>query len=113
MHIVLWRPGDWDAILQSEFGNYLTDPRCAQLSEMDVGGRQAVVYVLPELRYPLSAAFLAGPCAGRVSYPVATTATLIATIDLGEVIVDVRPDPTGDYRSLAALDAVVRGLRLR
>lgn len=70
------------------------------------------IYRAPQLSYPLTLQAL-GPCRGRVSYPPLTDTTLIAIIDLGEVIVDVRPDPTGDYRSREALEAVLQGLRPR
>lgn len=113
INVLLWRPADWEAFMQSEAGRFLTDPRCAERREIDVSGTQAVVYVLPELRYPLSAAFLAGPCAGRIQYTPLTDTPLIAFVDLVDVVVDVRTDVVGSHDSLQALEAVVNGLRPR
>ncbi len=112
VHILLWRPEEWETFLGSEMGSYLTESQCAAQSEKEWGGRQATVYTMPQLQAPLIPESL-GACAGRISYPTLTLTTVVAVLDLGDVIVDVRPDPTSDFRSLAAIEAVVQGLRAR
>ncbi|KKL49383.1 hypothetical protein LCGC14_2316040, partial [marine sediment metagenome] len=42
-----------------------------------------------------------------------TDTPLIAFVDLGDVVVDVRTDVVGSHDSLQALEAVVNGLRPR
>ena len=112
VHILLWRPGKWQTFLQTEMGSYLTDPQCAERVEAEWDGRGVTAYTMPQLQAPLAPERL-GACAGRISYPTLTLTTVVAVLDLGDVIVDVRPDPTSDFRSLAAIEAVVTGLRAR
>ena len=121
--------------MASESGGLLTNPRCATRTEIALGDRRATVFVLPELLassatpeppvpytpstppvpYATPTPDPEDPCAHRVlgTDPFLTLSKIIAVIDYGDVVVDVRADITGYHRSLNAVEAVLGGLRRR
>jgi hypothetical protein len=112
VNLLLWRRSEWEAFMQTDASNFLSDTSCAQRTEKEIGGTRVTIYVMPPLRYPLSPEAL-GPCAGRVSVIPWTDPTVIAFVDRGDVVVDVRPEVVGDYDSVDAVEAVLKGVRLR
>jgi hypothetical protein len=109
VNLFLWTPSGWDAFIQSEAGRFLLDPACADVRRAQTQLGEATVYVLPDLVPPIQPEAL-GPCRGRLSAPAFTDADFIAIVDLGDVVIDVRADPVGDYNSVAAIEAALRGL---
>ena len=112
VNLLLWRRGEWEAFMQTEAGRFLSDASCAERAELDLDAGRAVVYTLPPLRYPLSPETL-GSCAGRIAAVPWTDPPVIVFVDIGDVVLDVRPDVTGDYDTLDAVEAVLKGLRQR
>ena len=133
--ILLWRAEDWEGFMASASGELLTNPRCATRTETALDDRRATVFVLPELLPPFAtpeppAPYTPStppvpyatptpdpedPCAHRVlgTDPFLTLSKVIAIIDYGDVVVDVRADITGYHRSVDAVEAVLGGLRRR
>ena len=112
VNLLLWQRGEWEAFMQTEAGRFLSDVSCAERSELDLDAGRAVVYTLPQLQYPLSAETL-GPCAGRIAAVPWTDPPVIVFVDLGDIVLDVRPHVTGDYDTLEAVEAVLKGVRQR
>jgi hypothetical protein len=112
VNLLLWRRGEWETFMQTEAGRFLSDASCAQRAEVDLDVGRAVIYTLPRLRYPLSLEEL-GACAGRVEVIPLTDPPVIVFVDLGDVILDARPEVTGRYDSLEAVEAVLKGIRPR
>jgi hypothetical protein len=112
INLLLWRRDEWESFMQTQAGRFLSDASCAQRAEVDLDVGRAVIYTLPPLRYPLSVEDL-GPCAGRVAMVPLTDPPVIVFVDLGDVIVDARPEVTGHYDSVEAMRAVLGGLRRR
>ena len=133
--ILLWRAEGWEGFMASASGELLTKPRCATRTEIALGDRRATVFVLPELLassatpeppvpytpstppvpYATPTPDPEDPCAHRVlgTDPFLTLSKVIAVIDYGDVVVDVRADITGYHRSLGAVEAVLGSLRRR
>jgi len=112
VNLILWRPAELEAFMQTEAGTFLSDASCAQRSESEIDDRRVTIYVMPPPRYPLSVEAL-GPCAGRVSATPWTDPAVIAFVDCCDVVLDVRPEVTGDYDSVQAIEAVTQGVRAR
>jgi hypothetical protein len=106
VNLLLWRRSEWETFMQTEAGRFLSDASCAQRTEMELDTALAVIYILPPHQY-------GGACVGRISVPPLTDSTVIAFVDMGDVVLDVRSDPVGDYDSLEAIRAVLKGLRPR
>jgi len=112
VNLLLWRRSEWEAFMQTDASNFLSDTSCAQRTEEEIDRTRVTIYVMPQLRYPLSPEAL-GSCAGRVSATPWTDPTVIAFVDWGDVVLDVRPEVVGDYDSVDAVVAVLKGVRLR
>jgi hypothetical protein len=112
VNILLWQREEWETFMQTEAGRFLSDASCAQRMEMELDSARAVVYVLSPLDYPLSLEAL-GACEGRVSVVPLTDPTVIAFVDQGDVVLDVRSEVVGYYDSLEAVEVVLKGLRPR
>jgi hypothetical protein len=113
--IFLWKPADFDMFMRSEAGAVLDDPLCVERSALSVDDTEVPLYAIPWPEPPVNTAPQTPEeaCPIRVVNALLHQFSYIAIVRMADVVVDVRADVQGDFRSAEAMKLLVQAVRAR
>lgn len=113
--ILLWRPDGWQTYMGSARGQLLNDPICVTRREIEVSEENVPLYIIPwpEPPLPTTPVTQRDVCDLRIVDVGLMQWSLIAVLDQGDVMVDVRFDVGGYFESLEAMEEILAVLRRR
>jgi hypothetical protein len=113
--VFLWTPGDFDAFMGSDSGAVLNDPLCVSRSALSVRGEEVPLYAIPWPEPPVNTSPKSAKeaCPIRIVNAMLQQWSYMAVVRMAGVVVDVRADVGGDFRSEEAMRMLVSALRAR